>query len=113
MVLDQPGEQEERSVKLIKVADAAEVARLQPLVEQLYTDRYQGNEQEPADAKIIAEPVTATLVVSGRENHVLAIEKMVAELGLRKTAVSTKSHSCIRPQECAGHNIGHNSHPAV
>ena len=84
VVLDQPGEQEARSVKLIKVADAAEVARLQPLVEQLYTDRYQGNEQEPADAKIIAEPVTATLVVSGRENHVLAIEKMVAELGLRK-----------------------------
>ena len=32
-VLDQPGEKEERSVKLIKVADAAEVARLQPLVE--------------------------------------------------------------------------------
>ena len=83
-VLDQPGEKEERSVKLIKVADAAEVARLQPLVEQLYTDRYQGNEQEPADAKIIAEPVTATLVVSGREDHVLAIEMMVAELGLRK-----------------------------
>ena len=47
-------------------------------------DRYQGNEQEPADAKIIAEPVTATLVVSGREDHVLAIEMMVAELGLRK-----------------------------
>ena len=84
VVLDQPGEKAERSVKLIKVADAAEVARLQPLVEQLYTDRYQGNEQEPADAKIIAEPVTATLVVSGREDHVLAIEMMVAELGLRK-----------------------------
>ncbi|MCS5703617.1 MAG: hypothetical protein NZ847_13515, partial [Acidobacteria bacterium] len=84
VVLDQPGEKEERTVKLIKVADAAEVARLQPLIEQLYTDRYQGNEQEPADAKIIAEPVTATLVVSGREDHVLAIEMMVAELGLRK-----------------------------
>ncbi|MDC0065591.1 hypothetical protein OAK15_03945 [Verrucomicrobia bacterium] len=85
VVLDQPGEKEERSVKLIKVGDAAEVARLQPLVEQLYTDRYQGNEQEPADAKIIADPITATLVVSGREDHVLAIEKMVAELGLRKS----------------------------
>ena len=58
---------------------------MQPLVEQLYTDRYQGNEQEPADAKIIADPVTATLVVSGREDHVLAIEKMVAELGLQKS----------------------------
>jgi hypothetical protein len=32
VVLDQPGEKAERSVKLIKVADAAEVARLQPLV---------------------------------------------------------------------------------
>ena len=85
VVLDQPGEKEERTVKLIKVGDAAEVARLQPLVEQLYTDRYQGNEQEPADAKIIADPVTATLVVSGREDHVLAIEKMVAELGLQKS----------------------------
>ena len=84
-VLDQPGEKEERSVKLIEVGDAAEVARLQPLVEQLYTDRYQGNEQEPADAKIIADPDTATLVVSGREDHVLAIEKMVDELRLQKT----------------------------
>ena len=83
-VLDQPGEKEERSVKLIEVGDAAEVARLQPLVEQLYTDRYQGNEQEPADAKIIADPETATLVVSGREDHVLAIEKMVDELRLQK-----------------------------
>ena len=85
VVLDQPGEKEERSVKLIKVGDATEVARLQPLVEQLYTDRYQGNEQEPADAKIIADPVTGTLVVSGRESHVLAIEKMIAELGLQKS----------------------------
>ncbi|MEC8987730.1 MAG: hypothetical protein VYB66_00685, partial [Verrucomicrobiota bacterium] len=85
VVLDQPGEKEERSVKLIKVGDAAEVARLQPLVEQLYTDRYQGNEQEPADAKIIADPITATLVVSGREDHVLAIEGMVKELGLQKS----------------------------
>ena len=84
VVLDQPGEKEERTVKLIKVGDAAEVARLQPLIEQLYTDRYQGNEQEPADAKIIAEPVSASLVVSGRKGHVLAIEAMVAELGLRK-----------------------------
>ena len=85
VVLDQPGEKEERSVKLIKVGDATEVARLQPLVQQLYTDRYQGNEQEPADAKIIADPVTGTLVVSGRESHVLAIEKMIAELGLQKS----------------------------
>ena len=85
VVLDQPGEKEERSVKLIKVGDATEVARLQPLVQQLYTDRYQGNEQEPDDAKIIADPVTGTLVVSGRESHVLAIEKMIAELGLQKS----------------------------
>ena len=68
VVLDQPGEQEARSVKLIKVADAAEVARLQPLVEQLYTDRYQGNEQEPADAKIVADPISGNLIVSGPEN---------------------------------------------
>ena len=85
VVLDQPGEKEERSVKLIKVGNAAEVARLQPLVEQLYTDRYEGNEQEPADAKIIADSITATLVVSGREDHVLAIEEMVKELGLQKS----------------------------
>ena len=39
VVLDQPGEKEERTVKLIKVGDAAEVARLQPLLEQLYTER--------------------------------------------------------------------------
>ena len=82
-VLDQPGEKEERSVKLIEVGDAAEVARLQPLVEQLYTDRYQGNEQEPADAKIIADPDTATLVVSGREDHVLAIEGYLVGFHLR------------------------------
>ena len=69
VVLDQPGEQVERSVRLIKVGDAAEVARLQPLVEQLYTDHYKGNEQEPADAQVVADPISGNLIVSGRPTH--------------------------------------------
>ena len=80
VVLDQPGEKEERSVKLIKVGNAAEVARLQPLVEQLYTDRYQGNEQEPADAKIVADPISGNLIVSGRKTHLELIGSLVKEL---------------------------------
>ena len=68
VVLDQPGEQVERSVRLIKVGDAAEVARLQPLVEQLYTDHYKGNEQEPADAQVVADPISGNLIVFGTAN---------------------------------------------
>ena len=84
-LVDQPGETVERSVKLIQVGDAAEVQRLQPMVTQIYKNHYEGNDKEPADAQIIADPVTGTLVVSGRKNHVLLIEKLVAELGLQET----------------------------
>ena len=80
VVLDQPGEQVERSVRLIKVGDAAEVARLQPLVEQLYTDHYKGNEQEPADAQVVADPISGNLIVSGRATHLELIESLVKEL---------------------------------
>ena len=83
-VLDQPGDQQERTVKLIKVGNAAEVERLQPMVQELYSDRYQGNEQDPPDAKIISDPVSSTLIVSGRYEHVIAIEKIVSELGTHK-----------------------------
>ena len=84
-LVDQPGETVERSIKLIQVGDAAEVQRLQPMVTQIYKNHYEGNDKEPADAQIIADPVTGTLVVSGRKNHVLLIEKLVAELGLQET----------------------------
>jgi len=50
---------------------------LQPLVEQLYTDRYQGNEQEPADAKIVADPISGNLIVSGRKTHLELIDSLV------------------------------------
>ena len=73
----------DRISRVIKLGDTAEVERLQYLAEQVYMDRFKGSAENPADAQILADPAAQSLVVSGRNEHVKAIEEIVAELRLK------------------------------
>ena len=73
----------ERVSRIIELGDVSEVERLQPLVEQVYVDRYKDNIKESADAQIISDPSAASLIVTGTEDHVKAIEGIIAELRLK------------------------------
>ena len=73
----------DRISRVIKLGDTAEVERLQSLAKQVYLDRFKGSIENPADAQILADPAAQSLVVSGRNEHVKAIEEIVAELRLK------------------------------
>ncbi|MDP6891920.1 MAG: secretin N-terminal domain-containing protein [Verrucomicrobiota bacterium] len=75
----------DRVSRIIELGDISEVERLQPLVEQVYLDRYKDNVQEPADAQIISDPSAVSLIVSGAKDHVKAIEEIIAELRLKNS----------------------------
>lgn len=81
-----------RETKSFEVGNAAEVQRLLPLLQQLYRDQWQDKlEVDPADAQIIGDPKTGRLVVTGKPEHVKAIEAILkqfnaAEPGKAKTA---------------------------
>jgi type II secretory pathway component GspD/PulD (secretin) len=70
-----------RETRLIPLGTADELARLQPLVQQLYTDRLQGRDtSDPADAQIISDAKNARFIVTGRTNHITEIEEIIAQL---------------------------------
>ena len=73
----------DRISRVIKLGDTAEVERLQSLAEQVYMDRFKGSADNPADAQILADPAAQSLVVSGRNEHVKAIEEIVTALRLK------------------------------
>ena len=73
----------DRISRVIKLGDTAEVERLQSLAEQVYMDRFKWSADNPADAQILADPAAQSLVVSGRNEHVKAIEEIVTELRLK------------------------------
>lgn len=67
-----------RETQLFDVAQAGELARLQPMVQQLYQDRWKAKEAgDPPDAQIIADAVNGRLVVTGRTNHLAEIAAIV------------------------------------
>ncbi len=71
-----------RETKAIPVGTPADVQRLQPIVQDLYTDTWKDKpENDPADAQIIADERSGRLIVTGKPEHVAAIEKIVQQLG--------------------------------
>jgi len=67
-----------RETKLFDIGQAEEVTRLQPLVQQLYTDRWKSKDaSDPADAQIIADVPNGRLVATGRTNHIAEIASIV------------------------------------
>src|ERR1044071_8858875 len=76
-----------RDRKMIDVGDASELTRLAPLVQQLYQERWRDQGfTDSADALILPDPKNARFVVTGRTNHLVEIEKIVAQLRAGKTA---------------------------
>lgn len=70
-----------RETKLLEVGSADELARLQPLVQQLYQGRMKGRDaSDPADAQIITDAKNARFIVTARTNHIAEIESIIAQL---------------------------------
>jgi type II secretory pathway component GspD/PulD (secretin) len=76
-----------RETRLLEVGSADELTRLQPLVQQLYTDRFKGRDaSDPADAQIIPDSKNARFIVTARTNHIAEIEAILAQLRSNDTA---------------------------
>ncbi len=80
-----------RETRLLDVGSADELTRLQPLVQQLYTDRFKGRDaSDPADAQIIADAKNARFIVTARTNHFAEIEAILAQLRSKETAFQAR-----------------------
>ncbi|HEY6229207.1 MAG TPA: secretin N-terminal domain-containing protein, partial [Verrucomicrobiae bacterium] len=72
---------EPRETQSFDVGDATELARVQPLVQQLYTDKWKDKAlTDPADATILADAKNARLLVTGRPEHLKEIEAILAKV---------------------------------
>ncbi|MFM8582072.1 MAG: hypothetical protein ACKOFW_11290, partial [Planctomycetaceae bacterium] len=64
-----------RETRTLEVGTAADVQRLQPLVQQLYQDQWKDRQDtDPADAQIVPDPRTGRLIVTGKPAHLDQIE---------------------------------------
>ncbi len=76
-----------RETRMIDVGTVDELTRLQPLVQQLYTDRWKGrSDTDPADAQIISDPKNARFIVSARTNQLAEIASIIEQLRGQSTA---------------------------
>jgi len=82
------GQPEERLTRIFNVGNPSEVSRLQPLVEQLYNDQWKDRGgEDPPDARILADAPAGRLIVTGRAEHLKAIESILAELSANQARV--------------------------
>ncbi len=75
-----------RETRSFEVGSAADVLRLQPLVQQLYTEQWkEKSETDPADAQILSDAKTGRLIVTGKPEHLKHIEGILTQLGTGAT----------------------------
>ena len=85
-----------RETRMLDLGQAEEVARLVPLVQELYRDHWKSREaSDPADAQIIADAPSNRIVVTGRTNHLAEIASLVDML--KEAGASTKRDIHIVP----------------
>ena len=83
--------QASRETRSFEVGSAADVQRLQPLVQQLYTDQWRDKaETDPADAQIVADPRAGRIIVTGKPEHVKQIEVILQQLGTNKARTEAR-----------------------
>ena len=71
-----------RETRTFEVGGAAEVQRILPLAQQLYQDQWRDKQDlDPADAQFVPDPKTGRVIVSGKPEHLKAIEAILKELG--------------------------------
>ncbi len=72
-----------RETQVFEVGNSADVQRLQPLVEQLYSDQWKDKAgADPADAQILADTRMGRLIVTGKPEHVKEIAAIIGQLGV-------------------------------
>ena len=85
-----------RETRTFDVGSAADVARLLPIVQQLYTDRWKDRtDTDPADAQIVADAKGGRLIVSGKADHLKQIEAIISQLGAGKPRAQTRETRII------------------
>ncbi len=75
-----------RETRLFEVGPAEEVARLLPMVQQLYQDHWKSRDAgDPADSTILPDAANGRLVVTGKPEHIKEIEQILNQLGSSAT----------------------------
>jgi len=71
-----------RETRTFEVGSASDVQRLQPLIQQLYTDQWKERaDSDPADAQILPDARAGRIIVTGRPDHLQRIEAILQQLG--------------------------------
>jgi type II secretion system protein D len=71
-----------RETRTFEVGSASDVQRVQPLLQQLYTDQWKERaDTDPADAQILGDPRSGRIIVTGRPDHLQKIESILQQLG--------------------------------
>lgn len=79
--------QQARETQIFEIGDASELARIQPLVQQLYTDKWKNKDaSDPADATMLTDAKNARLIVTGRPAHLKEIEAILAKVATPSTS---------------------------
>lgn len=80
-----------RETRSFEVGTASDVQRLQPLIQQLYTDQWRDKaETDPADAQIMSDPKTGRIIVTGKPEHLKQIEVILQQLGTGKARTEAR-----------------------
>jgi len=74
------GAQAARETRFFDLGSAAELERLQPLVQQLYRIRSTNNPSDRPDAVFIPDTKNARLIVTARTNHLTEISRILTQL---------------------------------
>ncbi len=74
------GAQAARDTRFFDLGSASELERLQPLVQQLYRIRSTNSPSDRPDAVFIPDTKNARLIVTARTNHLVEIERILAQL---------------------------------
>jgi type II secretion system protein D len=84
-----------RSTKMFDLGKLADAQRLMPVAQQLYRDQFGTAPNGPADAQFITDGKTGRIIVSGRQDHLKAIDEIFARLqlglGTNQTSRETRS----------------------
>ena len=73
--------QQARETRMFEVGQPEELLRIQPLVLQLYQDRWKAKDAaDPADATLIADPKNSRLIVTARPEHLKEIETLLSQV---------------------------------
>ncbi len=89
-----------RATRSFEVGTPANVERLLPLVQKLYTDQWKDrSEEDPADAQIMGDPRAGRIIATGKTNHLKQIEAILQQLGVNVSGDSNAPPSKLKTAE--------------